>query len=76
MKSSMKMDKSEVMKEAHRRYKNAKKAYPDAPLKFSDFLADEWYRYKYEFYVEAYLRSVNEPDDGACFEILPEEVSK
>lgn len=71
MKSDMKMDKREVMKRAHRRYKIAKGLYPDTPLKFSDFLADEWCEYKYDFYTDAYLNSVNEPDGWACYDTLP-----
>lgn len=76
MKSDMNMDKSEVMKRAHRRYKIAKELYPDAPLKFSEFLADEWGRYKYDFYTDAYLNSVSEPDGEACYDTLPVNISE
>lgn len=52
----MTYDKRAIMKEAHRRYRENKKAFPDAPLKFSEFLEIVWFECKYdEWYYRDYV---------------------
>ena len=44
----MPYDKRAIMKEAHKRYKADRERFPNATLKFSEYLEMVWFEYRYD----------------------------
>ena len=59
-------NKSAVMKAAHARFKADREHFPDAPLKFSDYLEMAWFDEKIDYYYENVY--CVEPDGWACYD--------
>ena len=57
----MPYDKRAIMKEAHKRYKADRERFPNAPLKFSEYLEITWFECKYdEWFYQNYIESAGE----------------
>lgn len=54
----MKYNRSEIMKEAHKRYKADRERFPNATLKFSEYLKIAWFECRYdEWFYQNYIEN-------------------
>lgn len=77
MKSYRRYTQKDVMKEAHWLYKLHKEHFPDEPCQFGECLRAAWEDIKYTEYFEARYEAEHDVVDwGACYEILPDAISR
>lgn len=54
----MKYNRSEIMKEAHKRYNADKERFPNSTLKFSEYLEIVWFEFRYdEWFYQNYIEN-------------------